>query len=145
MSYPVRAKGLVNMVRIIEKQKLTLHLVLSSGLSMTSKDLVPGETLKCLRNATLRVCLLLGSGGHQTLFSLAVHESRFARSHYIKMTDRPVGWGCRIYRRHLCRRVRHPQRMSGYDTKQSDGEVSVMLDVWGIRSTPSLPSLPGLL
>ena len=30
----------------------------------------------------------------------------------------------------------------GYDTKQSDGEVSVMLELWGMRSIPSLPSLP---
>ena len=34
---------------------------------------------------------------------------------------------------------------SGYDTKQSDGEVSVMLELWGMRSTPSLPLLPGPL
>ena len=33
----------------------------------------------------------------------------------------------------------------GYDTKQSDGEVPVMLGLWGIRSTPSLPSLPSSL
>ena len=32
-----------------------------------------------------------------------------------------------------------------YDTKQSDGEVLVMLELWGIWSTPSLPSLPGTL
>ena len=29
-----------------------------------------------------------------------------------------------------------------YDTKQSDGEVPVMLELWGMQSTPSLPSLP---
>ena len=34
---------------------------------------------------------------------------------------------------------------SGHDTKQSDGEVPVMLELWGIRSTPSLLSLPGPL
>ena len=33
----------------------------------------------------------------------------------------------------------------GYDTKQSDGEVSVMLGPWGIRNIPSLPLLPGPL
>ena len=32
-----------------------------------------------------------------------------------------------------------------YDTKQSDGEVPVMLEVWGMWSTPSLPLLPGPL
>ena len=29
-----------------------------------------------------------------------------------------------------------------YDTKQSDGEVPVMLRLWGMRSTPSLTLLP---
>ena len=29
-----------------------------------------------------------------------------------------------------------------YDTKQPDGEASVMLELWEMRSTPSLPSLP---
>ena len=33
----------------------------------------------------------------------------------------------------------------GYDTKQSDGEVPVMLGPWGIWSTPSLPLLQGPL
>ena len=32
-----------------------------------------------------------------------------------------------------------------YDTKQSDGEVPMMLELWGMQSTPSLPSLPGPL
>ena len=34
-------------------------------------------------------------------------------------------------------------RCPGYDTKQPDGEVPVMLELWGMRSTLSLPSLPG--
>ena len=33
----------------------------------------------------------------------------------------------------------------GYDTNQYDGEVPVMLELWGMQSTPSLPSLPGPL
>ena len=33
----------------------------------------------------------------------------------------------------------------GYDTKQSDSEVPVMLRFWGMWSTPSLPWLPGPL
>ena len=33
----------------------------------------------------------------------------------------------------------------GYDTKQSDNEAPVMLDLWGMRSISSLPSLPGPL
>ena len=33
----------------------------------------------------------------------------------------------------------------GYDTKQSDGEASVILELWGMRCTPLLPLLPGPL
>ena len=32
-----------------------------------------------------------------------------------------------------------------YDTEQSDSEVPVMLELWGMRSIPSLPSPPGPL
>ena len=32
-----------------------------------------------------------------------------------------------------------------YDTKQSDGEVTVMLELWGMPSTPLRPLLPGQL
>ena len=58
----------------------------------------------------------------------------------------PVDWSCRIYWLHIFGRVRpHLQRMSWYDTKQSDHEVPVMLELWGMQSTPSLLSLPGSL
>ena len=35
------------------------------------------------------------------------------------------------------------QRVSGYDTKKFNGEVPVMLELWEMLSTPSLPLLPG--
>ena len=35
-----------------------------------------------------------------------------------------------------------PQGCPGYDTKQSDSEVPVMLELWRMWCTPSLPSLP---
>ena len=38
-----------------------------------------------------------------------------------------------------------PNECPGYDTKQSDGEVPAVLELWWMRSTPSLPSLPGPL
>ena len=57
----------------------------------------------------------------------------------------PVGWGCRIHWLHLCRGLRLPNEYPGYDLKQSDGEVPVMLELWGMQSTPSLPLLPGPL
>ena len=35
-----------------------------------------------------------------------------------------------------------PTECPGYDTKQSDGEASVILELWGMWNTPLLPSLP---
>ena len=63
----------------------------------------------------------------------------------------PVGWGFRIHPLLLCRGVRpphthtHTMNILDYDTKQSDGEVPAMLELWGMWSTPLLPSLPGPL
>ena len=57
----------------------------------------------------------------------------------------PVGWGWRIHQLNLCGGVRPHQRVSWHDTEQSDGEVPVMLELWGMQNTPSLPSLPGPL
>ena len=56
-----------------------------------------------------------------------------------------AGGGCKIHQLHLCGEGKHPPECPGYDTKQSNGEVPVMLELWGIRSTPSLPLLPGPL
>ena len=36
-----------------------------------------------------------------------------------------------------------PNEYPGYDTKQSDVEAPVMLELWGMRSIPSLSSLSG--
>ena len=59
--------------------------------------------------------------------------------------SRPLG--CRIHWLHLCRGVRHPptNEYPGYDSKQSDGGVPVMLELWGKQNTPSLSSIPGPL
>ena len=61
-----------------------------------------------------------------------------------QMKTYPVGWGCRIYQLYLCRGVSPlpPNECPGYDTKQFDAEVPVMLELWGMRSTPSLWSPP---
>ena len=45
-------------------------------------------------------------------------------------------WDCRIHWLHL-----YWGKTLLDDTNQSDNETSVMLDLWGMRSTPSLPSL----
>ena len=48
----------------------------------------------------------------------------------------PVCWGYGIHRLHLGRGVRPPaNEYPRYDTEQSDGEVSVMLEIWRMRST----------
>ena len=53
----------------------------------------------------------------------------------------PVGRGCTIHRLLLCRGVRHLSHdCHGYNNKQS-----LMLELWGMWSTPSFPSLPGPL
>ena len=66
-------------------------------------------------------------------------------SHFLSIVC-PVGWSCRIYRLLLCRGIRpSPNKSLGYDTKQSNGEVPVMLGLWGMWSTRLLPSLPGHL
>ena len=58
----------------------------------------------------------------------------------------PVCWGCRIHRLHLCGGVRPPSNeCSEYDTKRSDSEVPVMLELWGMQCTLLLPLLPGPL
>ena len=57
-----------------------------------------------------------------------------------------VGWGCRIHWLHLCRGViPPPNECPRYNTKQSDGEVPVMLELWRMQSTSSLSSLSGPL
>ena len=84
---------------------------------------------------------------YNTIFSRLVHMSYIYIYIYIYTYTCPVGWDCKIHQLFLCKGVRlPPQRMSWYDTKQSDGEVPVMmLELWGMRSTPSLPALPGPL
>ena len=58
----------------------------------------------------------------------------------------PVNWGCRIHWLYLCRGGKTPpDECPRYDTKQSDGEVPAVLELWGMWSTPLLPSLPGPL
>ena len=57
----------------------------------------------------------------------------------------PVSCGCRMHRLHLCGQIRPHPECPGYETKQSDGEASVILQLWGMHSTPSLLSIPALL
>ena len=57
--------------------------------------------------------------------------------------DCPVSWGCRIHWLHLHRGVRpFPNKCPGYDIKQSDGEVPVMLELWGNMEHPFIAITP---
>ncbi len=60
---------------------------------------------------------------------------------------RPVSWGSRIHWLHLYSggKSPHSNECPGYDTKQSHGEVLLMLELWGMWSTPLLQLLPGPL
>ena len=70
----------------------------------------------------------------------------YASNHYTINTSCPVGWGCRIHWPTLQRgKTPPPNECCGYDNKQSDGEAQLMLELWGMWSTLSLPSLPGPL
>ena len=51
-----------------------------------------------------------------------------------------ISWVCTVHRLHLCTGVTPHHQW--YDTKQSDGEVPVILELWGMWSTPSLQLLP---
>ena len=41
----------------------------------------------------------------------------------------------------ICRAVRNPNESPRYDTKQSDGEALIMLELWEMWCTSSLPLL----
>ena len=71
--------------------------------------------------------------------SLVIHEI------LTLLWDCPVDWGRRIHWLLFCCGVRLCNECPEYDTKQSDDDVPVMLELWGRRSTPSFSSLPGLL
>ena len=51
-------------------------------------------------------------------------------------------WSCWIHRLHPCRGVRLSQWVSWFDSKQFDSEVPLILELWRIRSTLVLLSLP---
>ena len=59
----------------------------------------------------------------------------------IHMYHCPVGWECRVHKLLLSREVRPlpANDCSIYDAKHADDEVPVMMELWGMRSTPLLP------
>ena len=91
------------------------------------------------------VSLICVSLLHSLSIWLLVSYQSHRRLHMQFCGWRGVGRGCRIHRLLLYTGVRLPNKFPGYDTKQFDGEVPVILELWGMRSTPSLPSLSGPL
>ena len=88
----------------------------------------------------------------QVLRSCQGAEIFFIHNKYYRSPSIPHSpcWGYKIYRLDLCRGVRLPDEIPDYGTKQSDCEVPVMLELWGMWSTPVLQSLldsywPGVL
>ena len=61
-------------------------------------------------------------------------------SKHTPLPDCPFGWGCRIYRRHLCRGVRVLPTSVQLMTLNN---LEMFQELWGMRDIPSLPSLPG--
>ena len=55
-----------------------------------------------------------------------------------------IGWGSRILRVLHWWGARYPNEFPVYDSKQSDGEVPVIQEVWGTGSSHLLPILPSL-
>ena len=62
------------------------------------------------------------------------------------MTNNSTAGANKIHWLLQCRGIRSPSTIRNecpaYDTKQSDGEALVNLGLWGMQSTPLLPSLP---
>ena len=58
----------------------------------------------------------------------------------------PICWDSRIHRLYLCRGVRlRPTSVLIMTLNNLISEVPIMLELWGMRVTPLLPSLPGPL
>ena len=57
-------------------------------------------------------------------------------------SDYAISWVCRIHRLHLIYWVGTTKEYPGYDTKQFHGKAPVILELWGMQTTPTLPSLP---
>ena len=86
-----------------------------------------------------------------------IHTVSFLSSHFclpdfvvlvfVLILTCPVSCGCRIHQLHLYRGVRPPphKEYPGYDNKQSDGEVPIMVELWRMQSTSSLSSVQGPL
>ena len=121
--------------RQYECPSLSLHLVLLNPVHKSIQEQLKRKWVKLVT---------VVEGDPKAPFSIAI--TLRCREGATPFPGRPVGWGCRIHRLLLCWEVRpSTDEYPRYDTKQSDSKVPVILELWGMRSTPSLPSLPGPL
>ena len=103
-----------------------------------------------IRDVTLKTCQrrwMIGRRGERGsgISMLAARHDDDDDDLYALTYMGPVGRGKRIHRLDIWRGVRLPYVCPGYITKQSDSEAPVMLELWGMRSTPLLPSPSGSL
>ena len=103
--------------------------------STTSRHVNSRSTIhfnNCISWLEIRVQTLRVSIG--TFFYITIYISLYIYIYiyictYTYIHICPVGWGSRIHRLLLCRGIRPPpNECPGYDTKQSDSEVPVMLE-----------------
>ena len=83
---------------------------------------------------------------YKTLFQVCLFVSNyetFLTSCYIAQSAWTVKYTDCISAEELKKKQKN--ECPGYDTKQSDGEAPVMLELWEMQSTSSLPLLPGSL
>ena len=90
---------------------------------------------------------------YQTIIHTHTHTHTHTQAHTCEKRENicifskifsQVGWTCWILRLHLCRGIRALNECPKYDIKNSDGEAPA-LELWGMWSTSSLPSLTGPL
>ena len=78
--------------------------------------------------------------------SLQDYGSTYTAGLKSKLLLCPVGWGYRIHWSYLCKgEIPTTNECPRYDTKKSDGEVSVMLELWRMQSNLLLQLFPGPL
>ena len=86
---------------------------------------------------------------HLVLRNIETYEGVLIIKYDVREFNLSVYWPCRPGLQNkptfLQRDKTSLQREVGYDTKNSDREAPVMLELWGMQSTPWLPSLPGPL
>ena len=101
--------------------------------------------LKIIKNSKMKYLVNYGRQGNLTTYTVDYATKHNWEMDEMQQCDIEISLGCRIHWLHLCKGLSPTNECPVCDTKQTDGEVLAMLELWGMRSTPSLPSLPGPL